>query len=105
MTNKPQDITIQILNELGLRKYFDEVIGMHGDFPAKPDPSAIFHLIERFKVEASQTVFLGDSEVDGQTSVAAGIDFAWMDYGYQGFGTTKPKYRFSAARDWELLVR
>ena len=104
VTNKPQDITLRILDELDLRNHFQAVIGTLGDFPAKPDPTSVLHLIERAGVLKKETVYIGDSAVDGQTSAAADIDFAWMEYGYQGLEGTKARFKFSSARDWGKLI-
>jgi phosphoglycolate phosphatase len=104
VTNKPQDITLRILDELDLAKYFEAVIGVGGDFPPKPDPSSVLHLIGRAGVAKERTLYIGDSCVDAETSALAGIDFAWMSYGYQALGDAPAKFRFDSAAEWEKLV-
>jgi len=104
VTNKPQDIAIRVLETLGLTRCFEEVIGTLGDFPPKPDPSSCLHLMRRFGTPRKSTVYIGDSAVDAETSAAAGIDFAWVDYGYQATGNFVPRYRFSNAAEWKKLV-
>lgn len=105
VTNKPQDVTLQIMDKLGMRGHFLEVIGMHAGYPAKPDPASTRHLMDRFAAPAERTVYVGDSLVDADTSRAAGIDFAWVDYGYQVLERSIPKWCFSNAREWAQLVR
>ena len=104
VTNKPQDIAIRVLEKLDLMGHFKEVIGTLGDFPAKPDPAACLHLMGRFQSTPSSTVYIGDSAVDSETSAAAGIDFVWMDYGYQAAGNLIPRFCFSSAAEWGRLV-
>ena len=104
VTNKPQDITLQILDELGLNKYFEKVIGMHAGYPPKPDPSALNEVIRWLGGTKKNSVYIGDSHVDGETSRAAGVDFAWVDYGYHTSAEIEPDYRFSKAEDWAGLV-
>ena len=41
LTNKPLKPTEKILDGLGLRDLFDDVIGSDGPFPRKPDPAAL----------------------------------------------------------------
>ena len=105
VTNKPQDITIQILDKLDLSKYFEMVVGMHAGFPAKPDPAALNHVMEKMGFGQDKTIYVGDSHVDGEVSLAAGVDFAWVNYGYHAPKRIIPTYEFSDAREWEDLVR
>lgn len=105
VTNKPQDITLQILDALGLSGCFEKVIGMHAGYPPKPDPAALNHVIHSLGGIAEKTVYVGDSPVDAETSSAAGVDFAWVDYGYHAPEGIEPRYRFSSAGDWAMLVR
>ena len=84
--------------------YFEAVIGTNAEFPPKPDPASVLHLIGVSKVSREETVYVGDSPVDAQTSANAGIDFAWVDYGYQGPGDLKPRHTFSSAAQWGRLV-
>jgi phosphoglycolate phosphatase len=104
ITNKPQDITLGILEELQMRPYFDAVIGMHAGYPPKPDPASTLEMMTRFKTPASETLYIGDSRIDAETSKNAGIDFAWMDYGYDTVEKGQYDHRCSKAEDWGLLV-
>jgi len=104
VTNKPQDITLQILDVLGLSGCFEKVIGMHAGYPPKPDPAALNHVICSLGGIAEKTVYIGDGPVDAETSYAAGVDFAWVDYGYHTLEGIKPCYRLSSASDWARLV-
>ena len=104
ITNKPQDIALRVLDKLNMRHYFEDVIGMQGAFPPKPDPASSLHLMRKFSIPVEATVYIGDSPVDAETSLAAGIDFVWMEYGYQPFGASAPRFRFSSAADWRTLV-
>lgn len=80
-TNKPEAPARQILDLLGLSKYFDLLIG--GDTLAvkKPDPAPLVKVFE--DLGATQMLYVGDSEVDAQTAHRAGIDFALFTEGYR----------------------
>ena len=104
VTNKPHDITLRVLEELKLTDCFEAVIGMNAGFEPKPHPGAIQHLLKKFAVNVTETVYVGDSPVDAQASSAAGIDFAWMDDGYQAVETRERRYSFSSAAEWSRLV-
>jgi phosphoglycolate phosphatase len=82
LTNKPQRISRQILEALGIAKYFRIIYG--GDsFPAKkPDPAGVHKILERFSVPPANALFIGDSEVDVQTARNAGTPCAIVNYGF-----------------------
>ena len=104
VTNKPQDIALRVLEELGMKHHFKEIIGTTGDFAPKPDPSSLLYLMKKFAVTPESTVYIGDSGIDAETSAAAGIDFAWVSYGYQSALEFNPRFLFSSAAEWTRLV-
>ncbi len=104
VTNKPQDITEQILRELGMTDYFQHLIGMHAGYPPKPDPTAIEFIIGKLDQPKSGVVYLGDSRVDSVTCQNAVVDFVWMDYGYDRLEEESYLHRFSSALDWAKLI-
>ena len=104
ITNKPQDIALMILDELDLRRYFDLVIGMNGAHAPKPDPSSVFFSMRQFGIGPADTVYIGDSRIDGETSKNAGIDFGWVDYGYDEDSGMAPRFKFSSADEWKKLT-
>jgi len=104
VTNKPQDITLTILKKLKLDSFFETVIGMNAGFLPKPDPSSILHVIQTLGCVPGKTVFVGDSGIDAAAAVNAGVDFAWVSYGYDDPKNIEPAYRFSSAAEWRLLA-
>lgn len=83
LTNKPLAPTLVLLEHLGLRGFFDEVLGGDGPLPRKPDPAALGTLIGR---PPAPDVMIGDSPVDADTAAAAGCPFIFAAY---GFGAAK----------------
>ena len=57
-------ITYQCLDGLGITGFFQEVITDNGAFPAKPDPSAIRYLLEKYRLEPEEICMVGDTETD-----------------------------------------
>jgi phosphoglycolate phosphatase len=104
VTNKPHDLTHVILKELGLLSYFESVIGMGFTHPPKPDPSSTIYVMEQLKSLPCETVFVGDSGVDQETAKKAGVDFAWVDYGYDTLGESQGRRSFSDPKEWKALV-
>lgn len=86
LTNKPLAPTRRLLDALGLAPFFAAAIGGDGEFPRKPDPASLIHLIERFGADRRRTVMVGDSWIDYSTARAAGTVICLARYGF-GFTT------------------
>ncbi len=104
ITNKPQDITLRILEELKLDAYFEMVVGINAGFPPKPDPAGVFHVLKTLDVQANKALFIGDSGIDAETGRNSGVDFAWVDYGYHQIEGKKPSMIFSSAAEWARIA-
>ncbi|MBF0283487.1 MAG: phosphoglycolate phosphatase [Magnetococcales bacterium] len=81
-TNKPQALTLPLLEQLGLMKYFSCVAG--GDtLPfRKPNPGHLNFVMEHLGSTPDLTLMLGDSEVDAQAARAAGTSLALVTFGF-----------------------
>ena len=82
VTNKPHELTLQILRLLDLESIFEVVIGMGIEYPPKPNPQSVISVMEQLKSPPSKTILVGDSRIDWQTATNAGISFLRMTYGY-----------------------
>jgi phosphoglycolate phosphatase len=85
LTNKPSRAAERLLEGLGLRQHFSEVIG--GDTPCgrKPDPAGLLHLVAAAGVKIEETLLVGDSPIDLQTARRAGsrVCLARFGFGYR----------------------
>ena len=99
ITNKPQDITEAVLVKLSLEGHFNHLIGMHAGFEPKPDPSGVRYVITSEGVGAQETIFIGDSRIDAETSRNAGIDFGFAAWGYDSTNGYNPAIYFKSAYD------
>ncbi len=82
LTNKPVKMSVEILEGLGLRKYFRHVYG--GDsFPAKkPDPAGAQIVLRDLYAKPEEAAMVGDSDVDVQTARNAGMLAVHVNYGF-----------------------
>ena len=82
LTNKPADLSREILNGLGLASYFVYVYG--GDsFPQrKPEPMGVWKLLEDLQVPAAKTMMVGDSDTDVLTGRNAKVWTCAVTYGF-----------------------
>jgi phosphoglycolate phosphatase len=89
LTNKPLGSTRQVLEGLGLAKYFpaERVLGGDGPLPRKPDPSGLQHLMRAAGADPNDTILIGDSLIDLRTARAAHtrICLARYGFGFDGF--------------------
>ncbi len=64
-----------VLNNLGLRDYFDCVVTASDVKRCKPDPEIIDKIVKRFKAKKEDTIFIGDTIFDYKTAKNAGVKF------------------------------
>ena len=84
LSNKPDHAT-KALAEKYCAGLFDCVMGENeaGGVRKKPAPDALFALTERFGVPMAETLYIGDSEVDIETSENAGVDCVCVTWGFR----------------------
>lgn len=79
-TNKALEPTLAILRSLQLEGFFQTVVGGDSLPQKKPDPAPLY---AAFAPLGDALLFVGDSEVDAETAVAAGVRFALHTEGYR----------------------
>jgi phosphoglycolate phosphatase len=92
LTNKPGRATGLMLEGLGLRHHFRDVIGGDTHFGRKPDPAALLHLASAAGVPPAQTLMVGDSPIDLATARNARTRVCLVRYGF-GFRFAPADFR------------
>jgi phosphoglycolate phosphatase len=64
-----------IMEKFNLWPHFERVVTALDVKNPKPHPESVEKILEAFQVGKKETVLVGDSEIDEQTSAAAGIKF------------------------------
>ncbi|HAD31954.1 MAG TPA: phosphoglycolate phosphatase [Methylophaga sp.] len=82
VTNKDEQFTLPILNNLGIRDYFELIVSGDTLPQKKPDPAPLLYAANYFKIEPQQALMIGDSVSDVKASRAAGFQIVCMSYGY-----------------------
>lgn len=103
LTNKPFAPAERLLEALGVRRYFVEVIGGDGPWPRKPDPAGLVAL--RRHAAGGPLLLVGDSPVDFQTADRAGATFVLAQYGFGAAKFTNPEATAFVAASPEDLPR
>ena len=83
LTNKPVNPSRAIVEALGLKPYFFQVYGGNSFDFKKPNPVGVIALMREAGVSAAKTLMVGDSSVDIQTAINAGISSCGVTYGFQ----------------------
>ena len=82
VTNKPEDLSRQLLRELGLADQFAAVVGGDTTARPKPDPAPVRAALEAMGAAPAQAVFVGDSVVDAAAAQSTGLPFYLYEGGY-----------------------
>lgn len=82
VTNKAEQFTLPILEQLGVRDAFGIVVSGDTLPVKKPDPLPLLHAAEKLGVAAAESLMLGDSQSDVKAARAAGFQIICMSYGY-----------------------
>jgi phosphoglycolate phosphatase len=83
ISNKREALSKRVLQELGLSRYFEVVLGSDSVAEKKPSPEPVLKAMEMLSCSASETVIVGDSTYDIEAGKAAGIRTIAVSYGYR----------------------
>lgn len=83
LTNKPHSAAMRA-NSIFFENYaFDCIVGQADGVPLKPDPQAVYNILEKLGAKKEDCLFVGDGETDVLTAKNAGIDCASVLWGYR----------------------
>lgn len=82
-TNKPEGFTRQILEGLGLARFFSSVVGGDTTSARKPDPEPVLACLRGLLAEPALSLMIGDSVHDVRAARAAGVTVGVVPWGYR----------------------
>jgi len=82
LTNKPLNMSIEILEGLGLFRYFRGIYGGDSFEKKKPDPDGANSILRELGSTAANSAMIGDSDVDIQTARNTGMIAIGVNYGF-----------------------
>jgi len=83
LSNKPHDMTVRLVNALLDRWTFVRIDGARPGVPHKPDASTAIDICRTMRVEPSEVVYVGDTDTDMKTAVAAGMYAVGVLWGFR----------------------
>ncbi len=72
LSNKPHAETVNVVETLYGKGYFDVIEGQKEGLAIKPSPDGVFRILERLGLGAEDLLYLGDTATDMKTGKGAG---------------------------------
>ena len=88
-TNKVERLSRQLLEQLGIDRYFPVVIGGDTLSVKKPDPEHLFEAVRLLGGDRNATIMVGDSETDIDAAKNAGMPSICVSFGYTRLPVTE----------------
>jgi phosphoglycolate phosphatase len=82
-SNKYQEATVKLVKHYFPMIDFVEVLGQREGINVKPDPTIVFDILQKAGVSKEETLYVGDSGVDMQTAINAGVDAIGVTWGFR----------------------
>jgi phosphoglycolate phosphatase len=83
LSNKSEKLVKKCVDKLLSQWKFEIILGSKDSFPLKPDPAGALFISEKLNIPSSEFIFLGDSDVDIQTALSAGMFPVGALWGFQ----------------------
>ena len=80
-TNKRQVLVDELCEKHFPNIKFERIIGNIENYPSKPDPQAVYDILECCNEEKDKAVYIGDGKTDIKTAANAGIDMIFVEWG------------------------
>ena len=82
-SNKYQEATVKLVKQYFPDIDFIEILGQREGINVKPDPSIVFDILQKADVSKEDVLYVGDSGVDMQTAINAGVDAVGVTWGFR----------------------
>ncbi len=79
ITNRIESLLRLSLKYNDIEQYFDEVISCVDMGHKKPDPKCLLDLVEKYGATKEEFIYFGDSIVDKELSINAGVEYMIFD--------------------------
>ncbi len=84
LSNKRHHFTVQCVEG-----YFNDwkwslILGQRDGVPKKPDPTGALEIADAMRIDPQRIAFVGDSNIDIQTALAAGMNAVGASWGFRG---------------------
>jgi phosphoglycolate phosphatase len=98
-TNKPQALTLRILDQLAIAHLFRTVVGADAVPVCKPNPGHLLAVADKMGLQHGTWAYVGDSGIDQATALAAAVPFFVVPWGGGARVNVADCYRLTRLRD------
>lgn len=84
LSNKPHSTALKVSNELFGDDLIKHCFGGRDGIPLKPDPTAVFEIMDMLGVEKDECLYIGDTSTDMKTGKGAGLFTVGVLWGFRG---------------------
>jgi phosphoglycolate phosphatase len=82
-SNKYHKATEALIGKFFPEIHFVAVFGQREGIPVKPSPAIVFDILQKARISTKETLYVGDSGVDMQTALNAGIESVGVTWGFR----------------------
>lgn len=102
LSNKPNAQTIENIETIFGKGYFDFVAGERPEIMRKPDPAGVVQILEMFGESPEHCLYLGDTSTDMETGLGAGVITIGVTWGFrerEELASYHPQYVIDSPRE------
>lgn len=107
LTTKVQDQAEKIIDHFKLRSSFNYLMGRRDGLAHKPSPEPLIYICNELDIHASETLMLGDTELDIQCGKSAGSKTCGVLFGYRTIDQLekeKPDFLISGLNELKTIL-
>ncbi|PLX98870.1 MAG: HAD family hydrolase [Desulfuromonas sp.] len=103
VTNKPQHLAEELLENLDLTRFFQCIVGAEDGLEKKPHPAMVNFAVKELGAVAGRSLMLGDHHVDLRAAKAAGVSSCFCAWGLGHEDGLTSEYRAERPSDLATL--
>lgn len=83
LSNKPHERTIENIETIFGKGYFDYIAGEQPGVPIKPDPAGVLRILDAFGETPEHGLYFGDTNTDMKTGLGGGLTTVGVSWGFR----------------------
>jgi len=107
LTTKVQEQAEKIINHFNLRSSFHYLMGRRDGLAHKPSPEPLIYICNQLNIKPSETLMVGDTELDIQCGKGAGAQTCGVLFGYRTkdqLEKEKPDFLISSLSELKTIL-